>query len=56
MISDQSLLLSTTVLNDISRLVVRTAIIHETKNTRPLSEFFTRKSVKKLTNALVMLP
>ena len=33
-----------------------TAIIRETKNTRPLSELFTRKSVKKLTNALVKPP
>ena len=32
------------------------AIIRETKNTRPLSELFTRKSVKKLTNALVKPP
>ena len=30
-----------------------TAIIRETKNTRPLSELFTRKSVQKLTNILV---
>ena len=36
-----------------SRGQEETAIIRETKNTRPLSELFTRKSVKKLTNALV---
>ena len=29
---------------------------HETKNMQPLSEVFTRKSVKKLTNALVKPP
>ena len=39
-----------------SRGQEETAIIRETKNTRPLSELFTRKSVKKLTNALVKLP
>ena len=33
-----------------------TAIIRETKNTRPLSELFTGKSIKKLTNALVKPP
>ena len=31
-----------------SRGQEETAIIRETKNTRPLSELFTRKSVKKL--------
>ena len=39
-----------------SRGQEETAIIRETKNTRPLSELFTRKSVKKLTNALVKPP
>ena len=33
-----------------------TAIIRETKNTRPLSELFTRKSVHKTTNAVVKPP
>ena len=43
----------------ISRLTIEsrgqeeTAIIRETKNTRPLSELFTRKSVHKTTNAVV---
>ena len=39
-----------------SRGQEETAIIHKTKNTRPLSESFTRKSVKKLTNTLVKPP
>ena len=39
-----------------SRGQEETAIIRETKNTRPLSELFTRKFVKKLTNALVKPP
>ena len=39
-----------------SRGQEETAIIRETKNTRPLSELFTRKSVKKLTNTLVKPP
>ena len=39
-----------------SRGQEETAIIREIKNTRPLSELFTRKSVKKLTNALVKPP
>ena len=39
-----------------SRGQEETAIVRETKNTRPLSELFTRKSVKKLTNALVKPP
>ena len=39
-----------------SRGQEETVIIRETKNTRPLSELFTRKSVKKLTNALVKPP
>ena len=39
-----------------SRGQEETAIIRETKNTRPLSELFTRKSVMKLTNALVKPP
>ena len=32
------------------------AIIRETKITRPLSELFTRKTAKKITNALAELP
>ena len=39
-----------------SRGQEETAIIHETKNMQPLSELFTRKSIKKLTNALVKPP
>ena len=39
-----------------SRGQEETAIIRETKNTQPLSELFTRKSVKKLTSALVKPP
>ena len=39
-----------------SRGQEETAIIRETKNMRPLSELFTRKSVKKITNALVKQP
>ena len=39
-----------------SRGQEETAIIRETKNTQPLSELFTRKSIKKLTNALVKPP
>ena len=39
-----------------SRGQEETAIIRETKNTRPLSELFTRKFVQKITNALVKLP
>ena len=33
-----------------------TAIICETKIIRPLSELFTRKTAKKITNALAKLP
>ena len=33
-----------------------TAIICKTKNTQPLSELFTMKSIKKLTNVLVKPP
>ena len=32
------------------------AIIRETKITRPLSELFTRKTAKKIANALAKLP
>ena len=32
------------------------AIIRETKITRPLSELFTRKTTKKIANALAKLP
>ena len=32
------------------------AIIHETKITWPLSELFTRKTAKKIANALAKLP
>ena len=32
------------------------AIIRETKITRPLSELFTRKTVKKIANTLAKLP
>ena len=39
-----------------SRGQEETAIIRETKNTRPLSELFTRKSVHKTTNAVVKPP
>ena len=39
-----------------SRGQEETAIIRETKNTRPLSELFTRKFVQKFTNALVKPP
>ena len=39
-----------------SRGQEETAIIRETKNTRPLSELFTRKSVHKTTNAVVKSP
>ena len=39
-----------------SRGQEETAIIRETKNTRPLSELFTRKFVQKITNALVKPP
>ena len=39
-----------------SRGQEETAIIRETKNTRPLSELFTRKSVYKTTNAVVKPP
>ena len=34
----------------------KTAIIRETKITRPLSELFTRKTTKKIANALAKLP
>ena len=39
-----------------SRGQEETAIIRETKNTRPLSELFTRKSVHKTTNTVVKPP
>ena len=39
-----------------SRGQEETAIIREAKNTRPLSELFTRKSVHKTTNAVVKPP
>ena len=42
--------------NSESRGQEETAIIRKTKNTRPLSELFTRKSVHKTTNAVVKPP
>ena len=39
-----------------SRGEEETAIIRETKITRPLSELFTRKTAKKIANALAKLP
>ena len=42
--------------NSASRGQEEAAIIHETKITRPLSELFTRKTAKKIANALAKLP